>query len=60
MNPIAGLLLIAWDAYLFLRSRKITAAKALRAHRPNGPATGHDKGAIARSAMHGLGNGGSH
>jgi hypothetical protein len=52
--PVAGVLLAGWFVYLALRTRRLKAANA---HRANAPDTGHDKGAIARSAVHGLGAG---
>jgi hypothetical protein len=53
--PVAGVLLAGWFFYLALRTRRLKAANAHRDHRANAPDTGHNKGAIARSAAHGLG-----
>lgn len=59
MIPIALIILGVLVGYLVVRNRRIARRKAAQIHSPNAPANGHDKGAIARSAMHGLGTGGS-
>lgn len=56
--PLAFIFLALFIAVIVVRSRRAAKTNAQRHHRPNAPANGQDKGAIARSAMEGHGSGG--